>query len=116
MLDTKGTHILLDLYGAEDPGDASILLLKNAAEMAGCNILRDSEHVFEGGGRTACLILSQSHATIHTWPEQSYVSFDLYSCRELQPETCDRIVSFLKGAMKAHSSHSRVVPRGNRTG
>ncbi|MBI2557976.1 S-adenosylmethionine decarboxylase [Candidatus Woesearchaeota archaeon] len=33
-------------------------------------------------GVTYCFILSQSHFIIHTWPEESKIFFDLFTCGE----------------------------------
>lgn len=108
-----GTHVLIDLYGADDPGAKSLSLLYQIASLAGCQILEEGEHVFDGGGRTAFLILSQSHASIHTWPEHRYVSVDLYSCKKIEPERVECIVHFTKGFLHAKDLSFQVVERGN---
>lgn len=39
-------------------------------------------HVFPGpGGITGVLLLSESHLTIHTFPETGYAALNLYCCR-----------------------------------
>jgi S-adenosylmethionine decarboxylase len=35
-------------------------------------------HDFEGGGFTAVVCLTESHLSIHTWPENSYITFDIF--------------------------------------
>jgi S-adenosylmethionine decarboxylase len=35
-------------------------------------------HNFEGGGFTGVLCLAESHLSIHTWPHNNYVTFDIY--------------------------------------
>jgi S-adenosylmethionine decarboxylase len=35
-------------------------------------------HNFEGGGFTAVVCLSESHLSIHTWPQKNYVTFDVF--------------------------------------
>lgn len=43
-------------------------------------------HVFGGpGGITGLLMLSESHLTLHTFPERGYAAFNLYHC-SAQPE------------------------------
>lgn len=40
-------------------------------------------HVFPGeGGVTGFLLLSESHLSVHTFPEHGFAAFDLYCCRE----------------------------------
>lgn len=35
-------------------------------------------HNFEGGGFTGVVCLTESHLSIHTWPEQNYFTFDVF--------------------------------------
>ena len=37
------------------------------------------------GGVTGAVVLSTSHATVHTWPLREFFVLDLYSCREFWP-------------------------------
>ena len=47
---------------------------------AGATIVQAVSHVFPGAGLTCVLILSESHAVIHTWPETGTVHIDIFSC------------------------------------
>jgi S-adenosylmethionine decarboxylase len=47
---------------------------------AGATIVLESRHAFEGGGLTCVLILQESHAVVHTWPETGTVNIDIFSC------------------------------------
>lgn len=39
-------------------------------------------HEFPGtGGITGMVLLSESHLTIHTWPEHGFLALNLYCCR-----------------------------------
>lgn len=43
-------------------------------------------HAFPGhGGVTAMQMLSESHLTVHTFPEHAYAALNLYCCR-VRPE------------------------------
>lgn len=35
-------------------------------------------HNFPGGGYTAVLCLTESHLSLHTWPEHNYLTFDVF--------------------------------------
>jgi S-adenosylmethionine decarboxylase len=35
-------------------------------------------HNFDGGGFTAVLCLTESHLSVHTWPEHGYMTFDIF--------------------------------------
>jgi S-adenosylmethionine decarboxylase proenzyme len=45
------------------------------------SILQKIEHIFEPQGSTIIYMLSESHMSIHTFPEKNYIAFDLYTCR-----------------------------------
>lgn len=112
-MNPTGTHILIDLYGVDDPGEQSLSILYKIANLVECRIMAEGEHVFEGGGRTAFLILSQSHASIHTWPEHRYISIDLYSCKQVGPERIERVIRFIENTLHAEEVDFRVVERGS---
>jgi S-adenosylmethionine decarboxylase proenzyme len=112
-LTPAGTHVLIDFYGATDPGEDTLNVLRRVAALAGCSVLEETEHVFPNGGRTALVLLSQSHASIHTWPEHRYASFDLYSCRKLSSQEVAFISNYAKGVFKPERETMRMVPRGD---
>jgi S-adenosylmethionine decarboxylase len=35
-------------------------------------------HAFPNGGYTGVVCLTESHLSIHTWPEQNYLTFDIF--------------------------------------
>jgi S-adenosylmethionine decarboxylase len=35
-------------------------------------------HNFDNGGYTAVVCLTESHLSIHTWPENNYITFDIF--------------------------------------
>lgn len=49
-------------------------------ENAGATVVRSTSHHFARMGLTSVLILTESHAVIHTWPESGTVHLDIFSC------------------------------------
>ena len=47
---------------------------------AGATVVGSLAHQFPGGGQTCVLILAESHAVLHTWPETGTVNLDIFSC------------------------------------
>ena len=47
---------------------------------AGATIVQALSHAYPGAGLTCVLILSESHAVLHTWPETGTVNIDIFSC------------------------------------
>jgi S-adenosylmethionine decarboxylase len=51
-----------------------------ALRRAGATIVHGLSHDFPGTGLTCVLILTESHAVLHTWPETGTVNIDIFSC------------------------------------
>jgi S-adenosylmethionine decarboxylase proenzyme len=51
-----------------------------AMEGAGATVVQIASHTFPGAGLTSVLILRESHAVLHTWPETGTVNLDIFSC------------------------------------
>jgi S-adenosylmethionine decarboxylase len=47
---------------------------------AGATIVDTVSHLFPRTGLTCVLILSESHAVLHTWPETGTINIDIFSC------------------------------------
>jgi len=58
-------------------------LLSGMAELAGLTPLSNLTHSFEPQGVTALLLVSESHLSVHTWPEWQYAALDVVSCKSL---------------------------------
>jgi S-adenosylmethionine decarboxylase len=57
-----------------------IAALERAARVSGATVLSSTHHCFPGGGLTAVLLLAESHASIHTYPEHQACFVDLFTC------------------------------------
>ena len=51
-----------------------------ALTSAGATVVQSVSHHFPGAGQTCVLILAESHAVLHTWPETGTVNLDIFSC------------------------------------
>jgi S-adenosylmethionine decarboxylase len=47
----------------------------------------EAYHSFAGGGYTAVIALTESHLSIHTWPEHHYITFDIFISSYLKDNT-----------------------------
>ena len=67
-------------------------------------------HVFpEPGGITGLALLSESHLTIHTFPEHGFAALNLYSCRTRPRPDFEALVERHLGA---RGCEVRELPRG----
>lgn len=48
--------------------------------LTGTTILNSIKHDFPGGGLTGLVLLAESHAAIHTWPEYGVAWVELATC------------------------------------
>lgn len=51
-----------------------------ALRRAGATVVQELSHSFPETGLTCVLILSESHAVLHTWPETGTMNIDIFSC------------------------------------
>lgn len=84
-------HLTLDYYEC-DPNilrDSDFLekTLNKAANAIGATILSSHFHEFEPQWVTGVVILSESHFTIHTWPEYGYAAIDIFACWDVDFNT-----------------------------
>jgi S-adenosylmethionine decarboxylase len=81
-----GTESIVDAYGCRPDRLASRHCLAAIVELliADLHLHTIGEprwHVFEtGGGVTGLILLSESHLTLHTFPERGFAAFNLYHC------------------------------------
>ena len=64
---------------ALDPERVTVAFVR-ALERAGATVVQALSHNFPGAGLTCVLILAESHAILHTWPETGTVNIDIFSC------------------------------------
>ena len=89
-----------------------------ALERAGATVVQTVSHAFPGAGLTSVLILAESHAVIHTWPETGTVNIDIFSCstRLKSLQAVDELSRFLGSRQVAvqeiprADGHSAGVP------
>jgi S-adenosylmethionine decarboxylase proenzyme len=78
-------------------------------EESGATIVRGVSHHFPAVGVTSVLILTESHAVLHTWPESGTVHLDIFSC---SPRLKSReAVAALGDALGAETVTVQEVPR-----
>lgn len=84
-----GRHVTLDIRGVKpellDDADFLLDVLRTAAAEAGVTVLQESHHKFEPQGVTAFLLLSESHLSIHTYPEHGVAFIDAFTCGQADP-------------------------------
>ncbi|HEX7085880.1 MAG TPA: adenosylmethionine decarboxylase [Vicinamibacterales bacterium] len=113
-----GSEWVVDAYGCDPDALRSIPRLQalvNAivAEMRLRPVATPLWHQFPGpAGVTGVVVLSESHLTCHTFPEQGYAALNLYCCRPRAPWPWE---TRLRDALGAREVRVTELQRGERT-
>lgn len=107
----ESKHVTLDFYSCKIPSEERIkkIFLK-ASAAAGAHVLDISMRKFPSGGYTGVVLLAESHITIHTWPEYSYVAIDIFMCGEDKSLLASE---YIKKKLEYEKVVERVLLRGN---
>jgi S-adenosylmethionine decarboxylase len=82
----SGKHLIIDIKNIPNPETPNNIeklkaIMDNICKKYEFQVLQKIEHKFEPQGLSIIYLLSESHMTIHTFPERNYIAFDLYTCR-----------------------------------
>ena len=84
--------------------------MKQAALEANATIVQSIFHLFNPWGVSGAVVISESHLTIHTWPEYGYAAVDLFTCGdEVNPWDA---FNYLSEKLQAGRVETTEVPRG----
>ncbi len=111
--DFAGRHLLASYSGCDPAAIRDVkgisAALVAAVKASGATLLSLTDHVFPPDGMTAVVLLSESHASIHTYPEHSSCFVDIFTCgTTCKVEAFDAVLrSFLRP--RRHSR--RIIAR-----
>ncbi len=106
----NGKHWILNIKSCEprilNSHEILLQILRDAAHTAG---LETITHEFKPQGFTAILLLSTSHISIHSFPENNAAAIDLYSC---DPNTNgDKAIARIRDEMRVKEYTLQVIDR-----
>ncbi|GAA2347101.1 adenosylmethionine decarboxylase [Saccharopolyspora halophila] len=109
-----GTHVLAELEGVDPQllDDERFLreVLHNALEQSDATVCQMIAERFEPQGVTVLALLSESHASLHTYPEDGSIFIDVFTCgHTAKPE---KAVSLLADALKPTGQNVQSIRRG----
>ena len=113
-METIGHHYIVEASGcnADFIGKVENVeqVLVQAAEIAGVQVWSISFHRFNPNGVSGVVVISESHLSVHTWPEYRYVALDIFTCGgSAKPE---KAVEWALRKFGATSVHITEVTRG----
>lgn len=112
---TIGKHLTVDMYGCSFETLDNLDLIKkailNAIQDANMTLLNFTYHKFKPYGLTALALLSESHLSVHTYPELGYAAVDVftYGCQS-QPQ---KAITTLKKFLKPEKIKTTNIKRGD---
>ena len=117
-MDTDGHHYIVEGSGCNPDVISRVeqveQILVRAAEVADVQIWAISFHRFRPMGVSGVVVISESHLSVHTWPEVGYVALDIFTCGDrAKPEAA---VQHALKAFGATNMHITEVTRGLQEG
>lgn len=113
----SGKHMIIDLKEIKNDVliqdlDKIKTLLDTICNKYDFSILNKSEHVFEPQGLTILYLLSESHLSVHTFPERKYIAIDLYTCRDYKDnDVYEEIYDFFIESFQAKKEIPIIIDR-----
>lgn len=109
----KGTHFLVSYSDCDREAlgnvDALCAAMDDAVMKSGATILDSCKWVFPPNGLTMVYLLSESHASIHTYPEHGSCFVDLFTCGDHC--SSDQFDAAIRAYLKPGSVHHRLLIR-----
>ena len=107
-----GRQLVIDYYHCNEAAvsDINIIreLIHDIAKGIDVIILKELYQEFAPVGITGFAIVSESHISIHTWPEYSYMGIDIFSCKEIK---LDIVLQALERRLHSASYDYRYIDR-----
>jgi len=110
-----GRHLLASYMGCDAAALADetglLAAMKAAVKASGATLISSLQHSFTPSGMTAVMLLSESHASIHTYPEHQACFVDLFTCgRGCSAERFEAVIcKYLK---PTRANHRTIVRHG----
>ncbi|WP_345243522.1 adenosylmethionine decarboxylase [Pontibacillus salipaludis] len=113
-MDTMGRHVIAELWdcNTEKLNDMTMIeqIFVDAALKAGAEVREVAFHKFAPHGVSGVVIISESHLTIHSFPEHGYASIDVYTCGDrIDPNVA---AQYIAQSLEAKTQETVEVPRG----
>jgi S-adenosylmethionine decarboxylase len=113
----SGKHLIIDIKNIKNEDiindiDKLKTVMDHICEKYNFNILQKIEHQFDPQGISIIYLLSESHMTIHTFPEKKYIAFDLYTCREYpNNDVYNEIQNYITQEFKSDLEYPTIIDR-----
>lgn len=112
-METMGRHVIAELWECEFDKLNDVNFIErtfvDAALKSGAEVREVAFHKFAPQGVSGVVIISESHLTIHSFPEHGYASIDVYTCGDLDPTIA---AEYIADALGSKTRETMELPRG----
>jgi len=114
---SSGKHMICDIKNIKNKTlihelDNIKIILDIICQTNNFTILNKIDHIFEPQGISIIYLLSESHISIHTFPEHNYIALDLYTCRNYADNTTYlEIYNYLTECFDADKENPTIIDR-----
>ncbi len=81
-----GQHLIAEAWGCShallNSPEELEKAVRKAVSAGKATLINITTHAFAPHGVTSCAVLSESHFSVHTWPEYGYAAIDVFFCGE----------------------------------
>lgn len=113
-MDSIGIHMLITIRNVPDPSIFDKIttvkpLLDIVIDKCKLNVVNEAGYQFEPIGATYVYVLSESHLSIHTYPEKNAAYIDIFCCN--LDFDCAYAIETIKDLFKCQQIEYKVVRR-----
>lgn len=114
---SSGKHLICDIKHIKNQSllhDATQLknMLNTICDKYLFTIINKIEHSFTPQGITILYMLSESHISIHTFPEHNYIAMDIYTCKEYTTnDVYIEIQKYVTSCFESSEDHYIIIDR-----
>lgn len=110
-----GNHIVCEFLNCKfDLNDEEGItkMVRTGINNCRLGLIKVVSHKFTPIGLTVVAIISESHVSVHTFPEAKHASIDIYTCSKT-PEPTNALLEYFKSVLKPSSERTIRVKRGD---
>ncbi|MDD3626012.1 MAG: adenosylmethionine decarboxylase [bacterium] len=112
-----GKHFICDFFNCAPEKISNNEEIKeiivSAIKQSGATIVETKMYHFEPYGLTGIVIITESHFSIHTWPEYRFAAIDFFSCNKNLD--FNKAIKIIEDYLKPESIKKHEIDRGEIT-
>lgn len=89
-------HVVIEAWTANESQTTAIDIFYALIERLSLTVLNETTYVFPNDAKTIVCVLSESHISLHCWPELGYFHVDLLTCTpEIDVKKVEQAVEYV---------------------